>query len=213
MNTRFLIPSVTALSLHAIAFLAFPHSPPRRGPITGALPDHLAFLLPPDPPEPTADGGVSGAGSPDVIRSFEDLTPPRESAFEVPVVERVVPRVTSVVLSPGPIGDPEGIGAIAIPGVIVTSAGLDNPPRTRVQVAPAYPFEAKKDGLPGEVLVEFTVDESGQVLNARVMRSTNSVFDAPTLRAVQKWRFEPGRKNGRIVRFRMAQPVTFALNE
>jgi protein TonB len=61
-------------------------------------------------------------------------------------------------------------------------------------------------------MVEFVVDEAGHVLDPHVLRSSNPLFEAPTLRAVAKWRFEPGRKDGRVVRFRMAVPVEFAVN-
>ena len=94
----------------------------------------------------------------------------------------------------------------------VRSDLLDNAPRTRTQIAPVYPYEAKVNGRPGEVVVEFIVDESGRVLEPRVVRSTDPIFEAATVRAVSKWRFEPGRRDGRVVRFRMAVPVAFALN-
>ena len=60
--------------------------------------------------------------------------------------------------------------------------------------------------------MEFVVDEAGRVLDPHVVRSNDPVFEAPTLRAVAKWRFEPGRKNGQVVRFRMSVPVAFAVN-
>jgi protein TonB len=88
---------------------------------------------------------------------------------------------------------------------------LDNTPRTRSQVAPAYPASERNAGISGEVLVEFTVDESGRVLNPRVVRSSRTAFESPTLRAVSNWRFEPGKKNGQAVRFRMMVPVAFNL--
>ncbi|MEO5961553.1 MAG: energy transducer TonB, partial [Opitutaceae bacterium] len=65
----------------------------------------------------------------------------------------------------------------------------------------------------GEVLVNFMVDEAGRVSEARVVRSSDSVFEEPTLRAVSKWRFEPGRVHGDLVRFRMSVPVVFSLKE
>ena len=91
--------------------------------------------------------------------------------------------------------------------------GLDNTPRTRFQPAPHYPPSARSTGLTGEVLVEFTVDESGRVLDPHIVRSSDRMFEEPSLRAVAKWQFEPGRSGGRIVRFRMAVPVVFNLNE
>jgi protein TonB len=90
---------------------------------------------------------------------------------------------------------------------------LDNAPRTRFQAAPHYPLGAKTAGLTGEVLVEFIVDENGHVIDPHVRRSTDRVFEESTLRAVAKWQFEPGRRAGRIVRFRMAVPVVFNLND
>jgi protein TonB len=35
------------------------------------------------------------------------------------------------------------------------------------------------------------------------------VFEAPALKAVKQWKFEPGKKNGKAVRFRMRVPITF----
>lgn len=90
---------------------------------------------------------------------------------------------------------------------------LDNPPRTRFQAAPVYPFEAKRQGVRGEVVVEFTVDEEGRVRDPRVVSSSHGMFEEATLRAVAKWQFEAGRRNGRIVRFKMAVPVVFNLND
>jgi periplasmic protein TonB len=63
------------------------------------------------------------------------------------------------------------------------------------------------------VVVEFIVDERGRVIEPRVVRSTNRIFDDATLQAVAKWQFEPGRRDGKIVRFRMSAPVVFSLNE
>jgi protein TonB len=62
-------------------------------------------------------------------------------------------------------------------------------------------------------VVEFGVDEGGRVYDPRVVRSSDALFDEPTLEAVRQWRFEPGRRNGRIVRFRMMLPVEFHLDQ
>jgi protein TonB len=86
---------------------------------------------------------------------------------------------------------------------------LDNAPRVRFPKAPQYPYEASRDQRSGEVLVEFSVDETGRVFNPSVVRSSDPIFEEPTLKAVRQWRFEPGRRNGRAVRFRMRLPVEF----
>lgn len=96
---------------------------------------------------------------------------------------------------------------------IVSKGLLDNPPRTRFQSTPMYPHQAKLEGMNGEVFVDFVVDEQGRVLEPRVVKSSHPMFDEPTLRAVSKWKFEPGKQNGKVVKFRMTVPVIFNLNE
>jgi protein TonB len=110
-----------------------------------------------------------------------------------------------------PGGVPGGIGVD--PGSILPAGMLDNPPHTRTQVSPAYPFEAQKAGLTGTVWVEFVVDTSGYVHDPVAVRSTDRVFEAASVRAVSRWRFEPGKRDGRPVSFRMVVPVVFNLTE
>ncbi len=57
---------------------------------------------------------------------------------------------------------------------------------------PRYPQQAKQQGVEGEVVVAYDVDETGRVLNARVVRSTpGGIFDEAALAAVRSWRFNP----------------------
>ena len=95
----------------------------------------------------------------------------------------------------------------------MTGAMLDNPPRARFQAAPFYPHAAKHAGMRGEVVVEILVDDHGRVVEPRVVRSSDRVFEEATLKAVAKWQFEPGRRGGKIVSFRMMVPVVFNLSE
>ncbi len=87
---------------------------------------------------------------------------------------------------------------------------LDQAPRVSRQVAPDYPAELRKKKISGTVYVIFIVSKQGRVEQAKVQKSTNPAFDAPALKAVKQWRFEPGRKNGAPVQFRMRVPITFA---
>lgn len=96
---------------------------------------------------------------------------------------------------------------------VVRSADLDRVPRVRSQVAPGCFFETNRMSGVETVMVEFVVDERGRVLNSRVKQSTNPVLNGPALRAVAQWTFEPGRRNGRVVRFKMAVPIVFSAND
>ncbi|MBZ0258769.1 energy transducer TonB, partial [bacterium] len=51
--------------------------------------------------------------------------------------------------------------------------------------------------------------QRGQVENPIVQKSTDPIFENPALSAVKKWKFEPGKRNGEPVRFRMRVPITF----
>ena len=42
-----------------------------------------------------------------------------------------------------------------------------------------------------------------------VQKSSDPVFETPALAAVKQWKFEPGKRNGQAVRFRMRVPINF----
>jgi len=42
-----------------------------------------------------------------------------------------------------------------------------------------------------------------------VQSSPDPVFERPALTAVKQWKFEPGKRGGQAVRFRMRVPITF----
>jgi protein TonB len=93
--------------------------------------------------------------------------------------------------------------------LVNVSTDLDRIPRATVQPSPQYPEKMRKDGIVGSVTVEFDVDSSGRVYRAEATRYTNMSFVEPAVRAVLRWHFEPGRRHGRAVPFRMAVPVEF----
>ncbi len=60
-----------------------------------------------------------------------------------------------------------------------------------VKVAPIYPRRAAERGLSGYVIVEFTVTKLGTVVDAKVIESTNSVFNRAALKAALKFKYKP----------------------
>lgn len=87
-------------------------------------------------------------------------------------------------------------------------ADLDQKPRVVYQPGPTLSREVRQKA-PGTVYVIFIVDQRGRVENPIVERSTDPVFEKPALAAVKQWKFEPGKRNGQPVRFRMRVPFTF----
>ncbi len=87
-------------------------------------------------------------------------------------------------------------------------ADLDQKPRAVYQPSPAQDAKIRKRA-PGTVYVIFVVDQRGRVTDPIVQKSTDPVFERAALAAVKQWRFEPGKRAGKPVRFRMRVPITF----
>jgi periplasmic protein TonB len=90
---------------------------------------------------------------------------------------------------------------------------LDQQPVARFQARPQYPFEMRRAGISGDVLVDFIVDTNGDVRNAFSAHSSQREFEVSAVQAVSKWKFKPGRKNGHAVYTHMQVPIVFTLNE
>ena len=81
-------------------------------------------------------------------------------------------------------------------------------------VAPAYPREARRDRVEGDVKVCFEVDRKGRPFRIAVRESTHRIFESAAKSAVRASLFEPlargekvsGIKSCRTFRFRL-QPV------
>jgi protein TonB len=70
-------------------------------------------------------------------------------------------------------------------------------------VTPAVP-----SGYAGEVLeVSFTVDETGKPVNLSASASADEGLVSPVLAAVEKWRFEPAKRDGVPVATKVVLPV------
>jgi protein TonB len=219
MERHFILPATIAAALHAGLLFGSHRTPAeviRNHP--GPTPPTLCgltvddFFPPPDETDQKDSSSASSASSERSVTLVEHLVAPTSDAF---VFEKVRtesgPSIDPGRISVGPPGLGDNIGPVGPRVVSLTE--LDGVPRARVQPSPAYPPEARQTGLNGEVVVEFTVDETGAVVDPRAIRSTARVFEEPALRAVARWRFEPGLRGGHPVRFRMAVPIVFRLDE
>jgi TonB family protein len=94
-----------------------------------------------------------------------------------------------------------------------TSTSVDQPPRVLVQPSPVYSAALRHEELEGKVLVSFVVTPKGEVANAVILNSTNRQFEAPTLRAINQWKYSPALKAGVPVGSRINELVTFAITD
>lgn len=168
---------------------------------TAALPP------PPPPPEPEQQDE----------QEADEPPPPPALADDVPPLDLAQ---LELALNPG-LGGIDGAGDFAVrmaaiggqgdgKGVdeLFSLADLDQKPRALFQQQPALTAALRKK-VPATVHVVFTVDASGRVENPVVQSSSDPAFDAPVLAAIRQWKFEPGKRGGQPVRFRMRQPMSF----
>lgn len=222
MSQNALIAALVSLLLHAgVAFSGylFPEAAPEAPP-EEAVPT-IALDLPP-PPEPEEPEVVENLVSDEPAADVSELAPPMLADIPSAVIDS--PFVQQMQAPPPP-GLNRPAGAIVIPtGPPRPSAGsglknifnladLDEPLRATVRMNPQYPFEMRRSGLKGEVLVEFIVDTKGQVRDPFIVRSSHPGFEQAALDAVLKWKFKPGKKAGAPVNTRVRQPLAFSLSQ
>ena len=92
----------------------------------------------------------------------------------------------------------------------VRVGGEISAPRLIYRVEPEYPSIAVNAQIEGVVILEATVDHTGAVRDARVLRS-RGVLDEPAVNAVEQWRYEPLLLNGRPSPFVLTVTVSFSL--
>jgi periplasmic protein TonB len=167
--------------------------------------DTVALPPPPPPPPPPA-------------RPPEENRPQRPR----PVMQQMTPRVQPLPLSvalgmeldgiQGDFSYAFNVGDVSGDSLVFEIDELDQVPRAVVALPPRYPPQARQRRIEGEVLLEFVVEPDGTITQSRVIESNPpGMFEDAALRAVFRWRFEPGQMNGEAVATRVRQPVTFRL--
>lgn len=224
MTQRFGVPALVAATLHVVLLFGFrPPVPIALGGIVADPPVKLPpmpveLILPPATPPEFTNQPVRPLNKPGPVKPVTDdnsvpfkpdlaLTPFAPSVTRLPTTEKTLPQDW---------GDgSKGLPTIGGPNgrPIFGSGDLDAAPRAKMQPAPDYPFALRQAGIEGSVNIEFDVDASGRVVSARVLNSTNRDFEDAAVRAVLKWRFEPGRRHGKAVPFRMIVPIGFTVTD
>lgn len=74
-----------------------------------------------------------------------------------------------------------------------------------------YPEIARRAGIEGRVIVQFVIDQEGNVVDPVVVRGIGGGCDEAALEAVTNLKFSPGRQRGRPVKVRYSLPITFRL--
>ena len=217
---KYLLPASIAATMHVALLWLMPDQsytriievPLKTGPVKP--PEDL-----PVPPEDPAER----ESNPDPVKPLKGKPAPPElpdvptklpdGQLTIPVENRPTRFDRNITTIPEKIGTEDGVlGGIDLSRVTIFSPdALDRVPNAKVQIPPDYPYAMKQSGAGGSVLVEFDVDTAGHVVRAEAINYTDREFVEPAVRAVRKWRFEPGRRNGKAVPFRMAVPIEFGI--
>jgi protein TonB len=96
------------------------------------------------------------------------------------------------------------------PPRVLRVGGDIRPPVKIRDVRPVYPEIARSARVQGMVIIEATIDETGHVANARLLRSI-PLLDEAALTAVRQWIFTPTRLNGEPTSVIMTVTVQFTL--
>jgi len=78
------------------------------------------------------------------------------------------------------------------------------------KVAPHYPREAKKKHITGDVILDFTIDKSGNVEDLKVL-SGDPILAQAAAEAVQQWKYKPYHLNGDPVEVNTTAKIRFRM--
>lgn len=126
-----------------------------------------------------------------------------ELEFDAVPIRLSAPRDSAV---SAPFRDEEVDGEVVLPARLV-----ERKPRLLEQVEPAYPEEARRAGLEGVVLMEFTVGKDGRVKDSAVLKG-HELFHQASLDALAGFRYLPGYQNREAVEVRMYIYIRFQLD-
>jgi protein TonB len=187
--------------------------PPLGEPPKAMAPDRWALdatmpVIPVTPPN------VAKAPTP----RLPQASPARESpkrgrpptTFDDPVVARVPPAESKRRDAPTAAA-PENLRQEPPPQATLpraSGAGYDRNPR------PSYPYEARRRGMEGTVLLLVEILESGRPDRITIKQSSgHSLLDEAAKGAVRRWTFIPAQQEGKPVRSVAEVPIVFSLRK
>ena len=74
-----------------------------------------------------------------------------------------------------------------------------SPPQILSKIEPEYSEEARKAKFQGVVVLQIVVDEKGNPRDIKILRPLGLGLDQKAIDAVEKWKFSPGKKDGKPV--------------
>lgn len=143
---------------------------------------------------PTSRAHSTEAGQADAAPAL-DASAGNENA-ELPAI-----ATSPSVALPPPQTEPQGPVRIRVGGAI-------KPPRLVSSVLPVYPAMARDTGIEGDVVIDTTIDASGNVTGMKVI-SGPPILRQAALDALRRWKYAPSMLNGDAVPVQMTVTIKF----
>lgn len=171
---------------------------PPEGPVV----DPIAYQTPPDirvePPDPP--------NKPD--NKINDITepPPQLTIDQIEVL--INPDLTNIYRT-----NMAGIlPSFGIEEIVHEIKDLTREPRPVRQTQPIYPPPMRTARISGNVWLEFVVGKDGITRDIKVLDSSHKEFESAAAKAVRRWVFTPGEKDGQPVNARVRILIPFNVN-
>lgn len=170
----------------------------------------------PPPPEAPPPDAIVSANPPPL--GFQTVMPPTEIPKDIPPVnlnERFNAADFSGKGVEGGISTGVVGGSGPVTGETFLQEQVDDPVQLVSKVQPRYPPVLQQAGVTGYVDAQYVVDTLGHAepVSWRVMKSTNTQFEAPAREAIMKALFKPARIKGQAVRQLVQQKISFNIGQ
>lgn len=76
-----------------------------------------------------------------------------------------------------------------------------------------YPSFAKEENLEGTVYIRFVINENGDVIDPKILKTPHKVFDEPSINVIRRMpKWTPGEDRGKKVKVNITVPIRYKLN-
>jgi protein TonB len=189
--------------------------------LTKVLQDTTNFLLatpppPPPPPETPPPEAIVTANPPPL--GFQTVMPPTEIPKDIPPVN-LNERFNAADFTGKGVEGGVATGIVGGTGPVTGETFLqdqvDDPVQVISKVQPRYPPVLQQAGVSGYVEATWVVDTTGhaEANSWKVLKSTNTQFEAPAREAIRKALYKPARIRGAAVRPLVQQRISFNIGQ
>ena len=145
------------------------------------------------------------------FEKMDDNDPFEEDPFEFSV-DDVDKAYTFIDLGEEDDDDIEYIGEYSVEEKPTFNGGNISSFRGYVAKHLVFPQSAIDAGIKGQVIVAFTVDKRGNIINIELLRTVHPVLDNEVTSVISNAKgWKPGKINGHPVKVRLTMPITFDL--